>query len=131
MDSIEALFGRDDFDSDRATELAEIAQECASTFGEPIAGYTQLLASESEQPMSIWFVVADQVVRMQHGKPGGTKWPIKSLRGSLSHTSYTRTLTLSQDGGRMALAIIALDKRNVACLNRFLRFLTDRGLDVT
>ena len=68
---------------------------------------------------------------MQYGKPGGTKWPIKSLHGSMSHTSATKTLTLSQDGGHVALAIMALDARHVAYLERFVRVLTERGLDVT
>jgi hypothetical protein len=130
MKSIKEIFGRDDFDSKSIQAISDVTQECASTFGEPIVGYTQVLSTAKEQPMSIWFVVADQLVRMHHGKPG-TKWPIESLHGSISSTNDTKTLTISQEGGGMALAIMALDKRNVASLDRFLRFLEDRGLDVT
>lgn len=133
MTSVESIFARNDFDSDWSQEIADITQECASTFGEPISGYTQVLSSAKDakkQPMSVWFVVADQLVRMQHGKAGGMNWPIKSLHGSMSHTSATKTLTLSQGGGDMALAIMALDQRHVVYLERFLRFLTERGLDV-
>jgi hypothetical protein len=135
MTSVESIFGRNDFDDDWSQELTAIMQECASTFGEPVAGYAQVLSSmkisAKKQPMSVWFVVADQLVRMQHGKSGGTKWPIKSLHGSMSHGSATKTLTLSQNGGGdMAFAIMALDERHVAYLERFLRFLTERGLDL-
>ena len=135
MTSVENIFARDDFDTNWSQEIADITQECASTFGEPVAGYTQVLSSAKtsakKQPMSVWFVVADQLVRMQHGKPGGTTWPIKSLHGSMSHGSATKTLTLSQNGGgHIAFAIMALDERHVAYLERFSRFLTERGLDL-
>jgi hypothetical protein len=81
--------------------------------------------------MSIWFVVADQLVRMLHSDKPGAKWPIESLHGSISSTNDTKTLTISQAGGDMAFAIMALDKRNVTCLDRFVRCLEERGLGGT
>jgi hypothetical protein len=130
MKTIEEIFGRVDFDGNWPQDIGDVTRECESKFGEPVAGYTQVLSSTSPQPMSIWFVVADQLVRMQHGKSGGTKWPINSLRGSMSSTSDTKTLNISHAGGSMAFAIMALNKRNVTYLDRFLRFLVAQGLDI-
>ncbi len=124
MISIENIFHRTDFDPE-VQEITDITQDVRRRTRTHRGLHTDPLLRK-QTPMSIWFVVADQLVRMQYGKPGGTKWPIKSLH----MPPPTKTLTLSRDG-HAAVAIMALDARHVAYLERFVRVLTQRGLDVT
>lgn len=66
MNSIEEIFGRGDFDGAQPQEIAEITQECNSTFGEPIPGIRSCSPPAVRQSMAVWFVVADQLVRIQN-----------------------------------------------------------------
>jgi hypothetical protein len=45
MNSIKEIFGRDDFDEKALQAVGDATRECASTFGDPVAGYTQMLST--------------------------------------------------------------------------------------